>query len=76
MALSNMNLYEKSETVSGGGEAPSEHQMAMEITCWPRRESEDCLYLNSASCPDCTAGMISQGGCFVCPACGFESCRV
>jgi len=38
------------------------------------REAEDCTYLNAATCPDCSGGMIRQGGCCFCPECGFESC--
>ncbi len=37
-------------------------------------ETEDCAYLNAATCPDCSGGMIRQGGCCFCPECGFESC--
>jgi len=76
MVLSSMNLDGKDKATASGWEQPAESQVAMEIACWPRRDSGDCLYLNSATCPDCAAGMISQGGCFVCPACGFESCLV
>jgi hypothetical protein len=34
----------------------------------------DCCYLNAATCPDCGAGMVRQGYCFVCPVCGFGGC--
>lgn len=37
---------------------------------------EECTYQNAATCPDCSAGMIRQGRCCVCPSCGFESCLV
>ena len=29
---------------------------------------------NAANCPDCESGMVKQGGCFSCPACGFSAC--
>ncbi|MBD3257675.1 hypothetical protein GF377_04525 [candidate division GN15 bacterium] len=35
---------------------------------------DDFAYHNAATCPDCSAGMIRQGRCCVCPSCGFESC--
>ena len=38
------------------------------------RFSEDYSYQNAAACPDCGAGMVRQGLCFACPACGFGSC--
>ncbi|HUV31319.1 MAG TPA: hypothetical protein VMY05_09555 [Acidobacteriota bacterium] len=36
--------------------------------------TEDCVFHNVANCPDCSGGMIRQGGCCFCPECGFESC--
>jgi hypothetical protein len=32
-------------------------------------------YANSATCPDCGAGMVRLGMCFTCPACGFGGCN-
>lgn len=37
---------------------------------------EEYAYHNAASCPDCSAGMIRQGRCCVCPSCGYESCLI
>ncbi len=34
----------------------------------------DYVYHNVVVCPDCSAGMIRQGRCCVCPSCGFETC--
>jgi hypothetical protein len=31
-------------------------------------------FQNAANCPDCEGGMVKQGGCFSCPACGFSMC--
>jgi len=28
------------------------------------------------ACPDCGAPLVPQGGCWICPACGFEACGV
>ena len=39
-------------------------------------DSDRYVYLNSETCPDCSAGMIRQGRCCACPSCGFESCVV
>ena len=39
-------------------------------------DSDRYAYLNGATCPDCSAGMIRQGRCCACPSCGFESCVV
>jgi len=39
-------------------------------------DSDRYAYLNAATCPDCSAGMIRQGRCCACPSCGFESCVV
>ncbi|NOY89278.1 MAG: hypothetical protein GXO93_07820 [FCB group bacterium] len=36
--------------------------------------SEDCAYINAATCPDCGGGMVCLGGCFSCPSCGFSVC--
>jgi hypothetical protein len=35
---------------------------------------ENVIYRNVASCPDCSGGLIRQGGCFFCPDCGYQSC--
>jgi len=32
-------------------------------------------YVNSATCPDCGAGMVRLGMCFTCPICGFGGCN-
>jgi len=39
-------------------------------------DSDRYAYLNVETCPDCSAGMIRQGRCCVCPSCGFESCVI
>lgn len=36
---------------------------------------EDICYYHAATCPDCGGSMVRLGGCFSCPACGFESCH-
>jgi hypothetical protein len=35
---------------------------------------EGFCFHNAADCPDCDNGMVKQGGCFSCPACGFSVC--
>ena len=40
------------------------------------KEDDNYRYPNAASCPDCRNGMVRLGGCFSCPACGFESCSI
>jgi len=35
---------------------------------------ESFCFHNAANCPDCEGGMVKQGGCFSCPACGFSVC--
>jgi len=30
--------------------------------------------LTAGRCPECGEGLISAGGCRVCPACGWEAC--
>ncbi|HOD67699.1 MAG TPA: hypothetical protein PK186_07370 [candidate division Zixibacteria bacterium] len=35
----------------------------------------DCCYLDAATCPDCSSGMIRAGACFTCPMCGWGGCN-
>ena len=61
---------ELSEDYSGGP--------AVLLTEYPAEGSgpsgPELSYLNSATCPDCGAGMVRIGMCFTCPSCGFGGC--
>lgn len=37
---------------------------------------EESTFMNTATCPDCSGGMVRQGRCQFCPECGYESCFV
>ena len=54
-------------------------ELSDDITSCPygdQTETEDSTFVNAATCPDCSGGMISQGRCHFCPECGYESCYV
>ena len=52
------------------------HSYFGSVSVTENAETEDYSYLNAASCPDCSGGMVRLGSCFSCPSCGFESCSV
>ena len=54
--------------------SPGDFEINTYSTYGGRAAGEEVAYYNAATCPDCSAGMIRQGRCCVCPSCGFESC--
>ena len=82
-------MLKQNQGIIGSGETAIEQQevdtMAMSTSMMfgvgrgfydEENQNENYSYLNDATCPDCSGGMVRLGNCHSCPSCGFESCSI